>query len=109
MTPEDLRLLFDYYDAWANERTRNACAALTPEQYTRDLGSSFRSVHDTLVHILGAQWIWLERFHGRSPAALPAPAAYADFAAVRAGWADVERDLRQLRCRTLVRGYRWHP
>ena len=72
MTPEEIRTLFAY-DAWANGRTLDACAALTPEQFTRDLGSSFRSVRDTLAHILGAQWIWLERFHGRSPTALPKP------------------------------------
>ena len=59
------------YDAWANRRTLDACAALTPEQFTQDLGSSFRSVRDTLVHIFGAEWIWLERFQGRSPTALP--------------------------------------
>jgi hypothetical protein len=29
------------------------------EQFTRDLGGSFRSVRDTLVHVLGGQWGWL--------------------------------------------------
>ena len=41
MKPEEIRLLFAY-DAWANGRTLDACAALSPEQFTRDLGSSFR-------------------------------------------------------------------
>ncbi len=64
MTPQEIRTLYEY-DAWANGRTLNACAALTQEQLTRNLGNSFGSVRDTLVHILGAQMIWLERLHGR--------------------------------------------
>jgi uncharacterized damage-inducible protein DinB len=92
MTPENIRLLFAY-DAWANARTRDACAKLSPEQFTRDLVSSFHSVRDTLAHIYGAQWIWLERFQGRSPGGLPAPADFPDLAALRARWSEVERDL----------------
>ena len=91
MTPEECRLLFAY-DSWANRRSLDACAALTPEQFTRDLGSSFRSVRDTLAHILGAQWIWLERFHGRT-ASLPKPDLFPDLTALRARWSEVERDL----------------
>jgi uncharacterized damage-inducible protein DinB len=90
--PEYFQTLFAY-DAWANARTLDACAALTSEQLLRDLGSSFRSVRDTLAHILGAQWIWLERFHGRPAGAMPAAESYSDFAALRARWSEVERDL----------------
>jgi uncharacterized damage-inducible protein DinB len=92
MTPEEMRTLFEY-DAWANARTLNACAALTQEQFTRNLVSSFSSVRDTLVHIVGAQMIWLERLHGGSPAGLPKPEAYPDFAIVRAQYAETESTL----------------
>ena len=53
----------------------------------------FRSVRDTLAHIMGAQWIWLERFHGRSPTGLPKADQYPDLASLRARWAEIERDL----------------
>src|SRR5580658_8607667 len=92
MTPEEIRTLYEY-DAWANARTLNACAALTQEQFTRNLGNSFGSVRDTLVHIVGAQMIWLERLHGGSPAGLPKPDLYPDMAAVRAQFAETERQL----------------
>jgi uncharacterized damage-inducible protein DinB len=92
MTPEEIRLLYDY-DGWANRRILDACAALAPEQFTRDMGSSFRSVRDTLAHILGAQWIWLERFQGRSPGALPKADQFPDLTALRARWDEVQRDL----------------
>jgi len=92
MNPEQMRLLFAY-DAWANRRTLEACAALAPEQFTRDLGSSFRSVRDTLAHTLGAQWIWLQRFQGNIPAAMPKADQFPDVASLRARWSEVERDL----------------
>lgn len=66
--PETLRELYEY-DAWANQRMLEACARLAPEQFTRDLGSSFPSVRDTATHIIAGQWVWLERFHGRTPTA----------------------------------------
>jgi len=92
MTPDEIRLLFDY-NSWANHRVLDAATALTDEQFTRDLGSSFRSIRDTLVHLMGAEWVWLERFHGRSPTALLPAAEYPNLASVRARWAEPERGL----------------
>jgi len=92
MNVEDFRLLYDF-NAWANKRTLEACAALTPEQFTRDLGSSFRSVRDTLAHIYGAQWAWLERWHGRTPNALPSAADFPDFETVRRRFTEIDRNL----------------
>jgi len=92
MNVEDFRTLYDY-NSWANHRTLDACAALTPEQFTRDLGSSFRSVRDTLAHIYGAEWIWLERWHGRVPAGLPSAADFPDLDTVRRRFAEIDRNL----------------
>ena len=92
IAPEHARTLFAY-DAWANRRMLDACAALAPEQFTRDLGSSFRSVRDTLAHIMGAEWLWLERFRGRSLASLPSADQFPDLVSLRARWTQVERDL----------------
>ncbi len=93
MTSEEIRLLYDY-NSWANHRILNACGALTDEQFTRDLGSSFRSVRDTLAHILGAEWLWLERWwHGISPAALPKADQFPNLASLRHRWAEIESDL----------------
>jgi uncharacterized damage-inducible protein DinB len=92
MTPEEIRLLYDY-NSWANRRTLDACAALAPEQFTRDMGSSFRSVRDTLTHIMDAEWVWLERFQGRSPGAMPENSRHADLASLRAEWNKLEANL----------------
>jgi len=92
MNIEDFRLLYDY-NVWANNRTLDSCAALSEEQFTRDLSSSFRSVRDTLVHIYGAEWVWLERWHGRSPGGLPAGADCANLEAARRLLQETDRGL----------------
>jgi uncharacterized damage-inducible protein DinB len=92
MNKEDFSTLYDF-NAWANLRTLDSCAALSPDQFTRDLASSFRSVRDTLAHIYGAEWIWLERWHGRTPSALPAPADFPDLDSVRRRLTAIDRDL----------------
>ena len=92
MSPEIARQLFAY-DAWANRRSLGACAVLTPEQFTRDMGSSFHSVRDTLAHIVGAQFVWLERFHGRVPAGLLPPADFPDVAKLSARSNEVQQGL----------------
>jgi len=94
VTPEQVRLLYDF-NAWANHRTLDACAALTGEQFTRNLGSSYASVRDTLTHIMGGEWFWLERWHGRSPGGLPPAEEFADLASLRARWATSEQNLLQ--------------
>jgi uncharacterized damage-inducible protein DinB len=94
MTVDDFRTLYEY-NSWANRRTLDACSALSVEQFTRDLHSSFGSVRDTVAHIYGAEWIWLERWHGRIPSALPTAADFPDLAALRARWAEHERNLNE--------------
>jgi uncharacterized damage-inducible protein DinB len=93
MTPQDLQALVDY-NYWATHRLLAAVDALTPEQFVRDLASSFRSVRDTLTHVHDAEWIWLSRLHGSSPASRLPVDRFQDCAALRAGWAETEAGLR---------------
>lgn len=92
MNLEDFRLLYDF-NAWANNRTLDSCAALSSEQLTRDLGSSFKSVRDTLAHIYGAEWVWLERWHGRVPSGLPSAADFPDLETLRRRFSEIDRNL----------------
>ena len=86
MTPEEIRQLFDY-NAWANQRALEGAAQLSDEQFIKPLGSSFSSVRDTLVHICGAEWIWLARCHGHSPAAIPNVSDVQTVSALHEHWA----------------------
>lgn len=54
------------YNTWANQRLYDAAAQLSDEQYRRDCGAFFKSLHGTLNHLLVADGIWLRRFQQRS-------------------------------------------
>jgi uncharacterized damage-inducible protein DinB len=86
-----VRSLYDY-NAWANARILDTAEALTPAQLIAPGGASFDSVRDTLVHAMGAQWLYLERWQGRSPRTMPEAAAFPDLRAIRTRWNEIERD-----------------
>ncbi|MEO8260385.1 MAG: DinB family protein [Acidobacteriota bacterium] len=93
MNLPELRTLLDYH-YWARDRILDAVEPLPPEQWTRNLASSFGSVRDTLAHTYGAEWAWCERWQGGSPAALPSADLVPDVASLRAKWTALESDVR---------------
>ena len=56
--------MFAGYNAWANRRLYDACAALKAEDLHAGLGAFFGSLHGTLNHLLVTDLIWLARFRG---------------------------------------------
>jgi uncharacterized damage-inducible protein DinB len=94
MTANDLQLLLDY-NYWSRDRTLEAAERLTPEQYQRDLGNSFGSVHGTLVHMYSAEWIWYMRWEGTSPRQPLDPSTIPTFGALRTGWTALEAKVRE--------------
>jgi uncharacterized damage-inducible protein DinB len=69
VTVRDLERRFDY-GYWANARLLAVIAQLTPEQFTQNVAGSYGSIRNTLVHVLSAEWGWLDRCGGppRGPA-----------------------------------------
>jgi uncharacterized damage-inducible protein DinB len=63
----EIRRLYDYTE-WANGLALGAGAKLSDADLRRDFRVSHGSIFGTLLHMAGAEWIWLERWHGRSPA-----------------------------------------
>jgi len=92
MKPVEMMALYKY-NAWADRRVLEAASALTREQFTKQMGSSFSSIHDTLAHIYGVEWLWLERFQGRSPSAIPTDPEFADIEKLKASWTAFETRL----------------
>src|SRR6185369_12955400 len=90
----DLQTLLDYH-YWARDRVLDAAGALPPEQFARDLGSSFKSVRETLVHTYSAEWAWCSRWYGASPTAPLSPDLFPDVAAIRKQWTAEESKVRQ--------------
>jgi uncharacterized damage-inducible protein DinB len=89
---QDLSTLRNFFafGRWANRTTLDSVAALTPEEYARPIGGSFGSVQGTLLHLYGADWVWLERFHGRSPRAMPEGEDLTALDALARKWREVE-------------------
>src|SRR5881227_505972 len=92
MSPTEIQQLYDY-NAWANRRSLAAAEKLKAEDFIKALGSSFSSVRDTLAHVFGAEWIWLERFQGRSPASLPDTTQFKDVVSLKERWSEHEMRL----------------
>ena len=103
MTKDDIELLFEY-DRWANNTVFQAVSSLSTERFTRDLGGSFRSLRDALVHIVGSEWGWITYWKERSPSAVSLanlwdrhdvvfhPDAFPNLAAVHQKWVEVEKE-----------------
>jgi len=88
-----IREMFDH-NYWARDQQLRLCAGLAEDELRRPLGGSFPSLHATLVHLLAVEWLWLERWRGRSPKALLPPAELPTLAALRERWTLVEAELR---------------
>jgi uncharacterized damage-inducible protein DinB len=86
---EGLGRLLDY-TVWANHRVMRVAATLAPDDFKRDLGSSHGGVRGTLTHMMGAEWIWLERFKGVSPTRGIDESEFADIVALRDRWTLIE-------------------
>jgi uncharacterized damage-inducible protein DinB len=71
----------------------DAAEKLSSDQLLQDVGISHKSILGTLAHMAGAEWIWLERWHGVS---ITDPNVWLDWTAER--------------CRTLAElRVKWQP
>jgi uncharacterized damage-inducible protein DinB len=93
VTLDDLKTLLDFH-YWARDRVLDAAAGLTSEQFRRDLGGSFKSVRDTLVHLYSADWGWYQLWHGVSAAEMPSFDQFPDVDTVRNAWTAQESKMR---------------
>jgi uncharacterized damage-inducible protein DinB len=88
------------YNRWMNQRLYDACETLSDEERKRERGAFFGSIHRTLMHLVWADKMWLQRF-ARQPtvfAALdPALLALPDGASYSTDLHPDWRDLRQTR------------
>ena len=90
MKTDLIRSFYDY-NTWANARILATATELTGDQFVAPGSASFSSVRDTLVHTMWAQWNWLSRWHGEPNPPSFEPTEYADVAAVRARWNEIDR------------------
>jgi uncharacterized damage-inducible protein DinB len=116
-----------HYNYWANGRIIQAAAALSEGRFTAPAGVSFGSLHGTLVHIYGAEWLWRVRCQeGSSPSAMPTQESLPSLKALGERWLEEEHamlaflmglqdeDLQRMVSYTNTRGVRyqnplWQP
>jgi len=85
MTKQGVERLLAYTD-WANARVLEAVASLSEDDFRKDLRSSHGGVRGTLVHMLWAEIIWLERWKGVAQTRKLDEAEIPDIAALRERW-----------------------
>jgi uncharacterized damage-inducible protein DinB len=90
---DEIRELYQY-NRWANAKTFDAASTLASEAFVRDLGSSYPCVRDTLLHIVWAEWIWLQRWKGVSPRIVFQAADFPTFETVKSRWEELETEQR---------------
>ena len=88
-------MVFGSCSATAAGRTKGSSGAvldLTPEQFTRNVGGSYPSVQATLTHIMWAEWLWLERWRGRSTKLVFAATAFPTAVDLASHWAKIRKE-----------------
>ena len=98
MTVQDLTTLFDY-GYWANRKLFEVISQLTPEQFAQPLSGTHGSIRNTMVHMLSAEWGWLERCGGPVRGAALKPDDYPTAESLIAGWNKVETMMREFLAR----------
>lgn len=93
MQVSELERLYDY-GYWANGRLFQVIERLTPEQFTRNVAGSYGSIRNTLVHVLSAEWGWLDRCGGHQRGPSLEPDDYPTLESLRKTWSTVEGHVR---------------
>ncbi len=89
MTVHDLQTRFAY-GHWANRKLFAVISQLTPDQYAQPVSGNHGSIRNTMVHMLSAEWGWLDRCGGPKRGAPLKQEDYPTPASLIAGWEKVE-------------------
>ena len=92
MTNDEIKDLLDYH-YWARNRMFAALDTLTREQFTQRIESSFKSIRDTVVHMMGAEAVWYSRWRG-NPQGMITAEAFGDLSSLRSAWRELESGVR---------------
>jgi uncharacterized damage-inducible protein DinB len=93
MRVADIERLYGY-SSWANAKLLTVVTQLPPEQFTQSVAGSYGSIRNTLVHVLSAEWGWLDRCGGPPRGERLKPEDYPTVDAVVEVWRRVETSMR---------------
>lgn len=86
MNASVLRDLWEHH-WWSFEQFLDAVTELEPEEFRRDIGISYGSVHGGVAHAVGSELVWLKRvLRGESLGRVPGREELPNLAAIEAAW-----------------------
>lgn len=94
MTANDLRVLYEY-DGWANRKLLDVLSRLSAEQFTNHTAGAYGSVRHTMVHVLSAEWGWLDRCGGAPRGERLKAADYPTVESLLQLWSTIQRHLQE--------------
>jgi uncharacterized damage-inducible protein DinB len=78
---------------WSFEQFLSTLRTLEEEEFKRDLGVSYGSVHGIVAHLIGAEIVWLKRvIRGESVTRIPGTDELPDLAAFERAWRETRDD-----------------
>ena len=89
MRVADIEYLYDY-NYWANQKLFAVILQLSPDEYTQTVAGSYESIRNTLVHMLSAEWGWLDRCGGLARGDRLDPRDFPTLDVVTKAWREVE-------------------
>ena len=93
MTADELWTQVEYM-LWADEHCRHSLQSVSEQQWRCPAACSYGSLAGTVEHLVGTQWVWLERLRGQSPRTLWPEGVGGSRQAVTAFWESVGSDWR---------------
>jgi uncharacterized damage-inducible protein DinB len=79
---------------WGDLQVMQAAMELPVEEYTKERGFSFGSLHKLLLHAMGAEWVWLNRFRGTA-LSLPTEETIPTREVLATRWPEVHAEFRK--------------
>lgn len=93
MHVSEIQTLWDY-NYWANRRLLATAEQCAPEELTNKFDYAWDSILRTMAHVLGAEWAWLQRIQGVSPAGLLDKDQFSTLDVLRHRWEEEEQAMR---------------
>ncbi|MDD8016859.1 MAG: DinB family protein [Bacteroidota bacterium] len=94
MNSADFKTFFEF-NRWANAKTMQAVESLPEEKLFVETKSSFGTIHGTLVHLIGAEDIWLQRLNGAERGLFMKKENYSTYLSLKTKWKEVENGLQK--------------
>jgi len=93
MNVETIQMLYDY-NYYAHDLVWGCVLKLSEEQYRQPQTYSVGSIHQQVVHMMSAEYIWFSRLNGTSPSRMFDSSDFSTRDDVKARWDEVEQLVR---------------